>query len=92
MGKPKTKNRVGNKKTKTMKKVLLSSIVVLALLSTSCKKDQQCNCTFSDPILEALYPTITIKDTKKKAKDACEALQTTYTAGVGTGTVTCEIE
>jgi hypothetical protein len=59
-----------------MKKVLLSAFVVAGLLATSCKKDRTCTCKYSDGTLVA--PAVTIKDTKKKAKDACNALQSTY--------------
>jgi hypothetical protein len=77
-----------------MKKLLLSSLVVLALMATSCKKERTCVCKTSGSTIVADGSTDykLAKASKKDAKDACEILQTTYTAALqGGGTVTCEI-
>ena len=50
-----------------MKKLILGLIVIAAL--ASCKKERICTCTAGiGPSIEFKY-----NDTKKKAKDACEA-------------------
>jgi hypothetical protein len=74
-----------------MKKLLLSSIVVVALLSTSCKKDRTCTCTTSGSGLNATS-SYTIKETKKKAKDACEAYQTSSSVSGLSITTTCTLD
>ncbi len=54
--------------------ILLAGVAMLAL--ASCKKDYTCECT--DVPLLGTVP-IEIKDAKKsEAKDACDALQATY--------------
>ncbi|OFX69553.1 MAG: hypothetical protein A2X12_01420 [Bacteroidetes bacterium GWE2_29_8] len=62
-----------------MKKFLSLSIVALfAIGFVACKKDHTCACTYtydsSYTGVEASTYEFTIKDTKKKATDACEAL------------------
>ena len=74
-----------------MKKLLLSSIVVVALLSTSCKKDRTCTCTTTGDGVSATA-SATIKDTKKKAKEACEKGNETYTLLTSTYTTTCTLD
>lgn len=59
-----------------MKKITLLAAVVVAFTFASCKKDYTCECTFSGNGLSGTAST-TIKDTKKKAKDACEKDNTT---------------
>ncbi|HTA61487.1 MAG TPA: hypothetical protein VK835_03490 [Bacteroidia bacterium] len=51
-----------------MKKVILS-LVVVAALSTSCKKDYTCTCTATG----GYSVSATIHDTKSKATTACTA-------------------
>jgi hypothetical protein len=55
-----------------MKKITLLAAVVVAFTFASCKKDYTCECTFSGNGFSGSVST-TIKDTKKKAKDACTA-------------------
>lgn len=69
-----------------MKKVLLIAAVA-GLAMVSCKKDYTCECTYSGGGVSGTTTT-TIKDTKKKATDACEKLS--VSAG-GTST-TCKIK
>lgn len=71
-----------------MKKLLLSSVVVLALMATSCKKDRTCTCTVAGNGLSTSAST-TIKDTKKKAEEACEKGTTAAVAGF---TTTCVLD
>ena len=60
--------------------------VVVASTFASCKKDYTCECTYGG----AVIGTIKYKDTKKKAKDACEASNSTYNS-YGSG-VSCSIK
>jgi len=58
-----------------MKRITSLAIVSLFVAASfvSCKKDYTCNCTvLGQPI------SVTIKDTKSKAKTSCTSLQTTY--------------
>jgi hypothetical protein len=72
-----------------MKKLLLSiaACALVATTMTSCKKEYTCDCTLTDggTTLTASY---TLKNTKKKAEDACTAYQTT----VGTATYKCTLK
>lgn len=54
-----------------MKKVLLIAAVA-GLSMVSCKKEYTCECTVTTAGISVSAST-TIKDTKKKATDACEA-------------------
>ena len=69
-----------------MKKVILS-LVVVAALATSCKKDYNCVCTVTSGGARVSATTV-IHDTKSKAKTACTADQTT----VGGVTSSCAIQ
>ncbi|HTN18604.1 MAG TPA: hypothetical protein VL092_13020 [Chitinophagaceae bacterium] len=71
-----------------MKKLVLA-VAALGLISlTSCKKDYTCECTVS-----GLGSTsTTIKDTKKKAKDACEKMSSSVSMGGTTITSSCAIK
>ena len=69
-----------------MKKVLLIAAVA-GLSFASCKKDYTCECTISGNGVSG-STTATIKDTKKKAKDACEKGSSEV---MGT-TTTCKIK
>ena len=63
-----------------------------ALALASCKKEFTCTCTATADIMGVVTTSsasTTIKDTKKKAKDACDEGDQAETAGV---TVDCEIE
>jgi len=66
-----------------MKKVLLIAAVA-GLAMVSCKKDYTCECTYSGSGISGTT-SATIKDTKKKAKDACEK-------GTIAGSVECKIK
>jgi hypothetical protein len=77
------------KKSNQMKKLVLS-IAALALVAstmTSCKKEYTCECTATVLGFTATAST-TIKDTKKKAKETCEAGNSS-TAGA---TASCKIK
>ena len=69
-----------------MKKVLFVATVLFAFCCTSCKKNYTCVCKSGTTTVA----TGTIKDTKKKATDACTADNATY-ASMGSN-VTCAIQ
>lgn len=70
-----------------MKKITLLAVAVIASFTfASCKKDYTCECTYNG----AVIGTIKYKDTKKKAKDACTASNSTYNS-YGSG-VSCAIK
>ena len=69
-----------------MKKVTLLAVVIIAASFASCKKDYTCECTQNGVVIG----TIKYKDTKKKAKDACSASNSTY-ASYGAN-VSCSIK
>ena len=64
-----------------MKKITLLAAVVIAASFASCKKNYTCSCTWNDDGTSA--GSYTYNNTKKKAKDACEANNT--------GIITCKI-
>jgi hypothetical protein len=72
-----------------MKKLLLSvaAFALVATTMTSCKKDYTCECTVSGTGVSGTVSG-TINDTKKNAKDKCEADNGTI-AGV---TTSCKIK
>lgn len=71
-----------------MKKfIAILAIVAFAGSMTSCKKDYTCTCTATVLGFTSTSKT-TIKNTKKKAEEACTANQTT-TAGV---TYSCKLD
>jgi phage-related protein len=71
---------------KQMKKLVLA-VAALGLVSlTSCKKEYTCECSYNGTVIGSAK----IKDTKKKAKDACTGLNTSY-AAFGSG-VNCAIK
>lgn len=60
-----------------MKKLLVLAIVLGGAMSfTACKKDYTCECTYDDGNGTTGTASYTIKDTKKKAEDACNAYET----------------
>ena len=70
---------------------LLSGLAfILALGVTSCKKDYNCVCTVTDTSTGAVVSTttVTVKDTKSKAKTACNGM----TVSVPGETETCAIQ
>jgi hypothetical protein len=69
-----------------MKKVLLLAIVATSFGMTSCKKDYTCECKDGSTVLG----TVTIKETKSKAKTACEGNNATY-AAIASG-VSCNLK
>ena len=73
-----------------MKKLLVAFTVVAAVALTSCKKEYTCECTVEDTSMpgSTITASVTIKDTKKKATDACEKDNST----VGTIKTTCKIK
>ena len=70
-----------------MKKVILS-LVVVAALSTACKKNYTCKCTITDGTTTTTS-TSTIDNTKSKATTACNGASATV---AGTETTTCSIQ
>lgn len=67
-----------------MKKIILvAAVATFGLGLGSCKKDYTCTCTFSGGGLSGSAST-TINATKKDAKEACEADNSTY--------ATCKID
>jgi hypothetical protein len=58
-----------------MKKIILS-LVVVAALSTSCKKDYTCVCKSNGTVVA----TTTINGTKSTASNSCQANGTAYNA------------
>lgn len=77
-----------------MKKILITlSIVSIAFVFGSCKKEYTCACTVSmDGFGITGNTSTTIKDTKKNAKDRCEAGSRTTTANGITVTTTCALK
>ena len=73
-----------------MKKLMLLGAAVAMLSVTACKKDYTCECTTADSsgTFADITSSTTIKETKKKATDACEGL----TSSVGTLTTSCKIK
>ena len=69
-----------------MKKVLLLGAFAIIGLA-SCKKDYTCECTSEANGISATAST-TIKDTKKKAKEACES----KSVSTGSSTSSCKIK
>jgi len=71
-----------------MKKSIFVFAGVAMLALASCKKDYTCECTVTANGISIPY-TAEFKDAKKKdAKEACDALQTTYSAGGATASCT----
>ncbi|HSH65234.1 MAG TPA: hypothetical protein VLB84_05410 [Bacteroidia bacterium] len=68
-----------------MKKSIVLVAVIAAFSFASCKKDYTCVCKYA-----GLESSSTIKNTKKKAKDACSALEDNY-KNYGAD-VSCEIK
>lgn len=76
-----------------MKKTFLFLIVVMALATTSCKKDHVCSCTdtSTEPGYVASTYDVTIKEARKgDAKNAC--VKTTSTFGGYTYTSDCKLK
>ena len=67
-----------------MKKSIFVVAVLAAFTFASCKKDHVCVCKVNG----TEYKRLTIKDTKKKAKETCE----TNNQVVLGNSVTCELE
>lgn len=63
--------------------------------SSSCTQEYTCQCTIKYTGIPNLPDTLIneypIKDTKKKAKSACEAKSATFTTGSVTTTETCKL-
>ncbi len=73
-----------------MKKVL--AVAVFAAFGLmSCKKDYTCECT-TDFGGVSSTTSLTINNTKKKAKDACDGLESSASVGGTTSSTTCVIK
>ncbi len=76
-----------------MKKCLLfAGALALVFAFSSCKKDYTCECTSVVVGLSTASVETTIRDTKNKAKDACEDMSNSLTVGGITTTTTCKIK
>jgi len=75
-----------------MKKVTLLVAGIALFAMASCKKDYTCECTSNTNGVEADAASITIKETKKKAKVACEATSGSATVGSTTIKTTCKLK
>lgn len=69
-----------------MKKLFFVSAVLCAFCFASCKKEYTCTCSTTSGGV-TISASTTIKDTKKKAKEACEA----GSSSVGGVVTTCTI-
>jgi hypothetical protein len=72
-----------------MKNLFILTVFTLIAL-TSCKKDYTCNCSIVSDGVTISSSSTTIKDTKSKAKEACDAgdiTETDFIFGVN-----CEIK
>lgn len=54
--------------------MILGVAFLAAVLLSSCKKEYTCECTYTAGGT-SMTTSATIKDTKKKAEDACKALE-----------------
>lgn len=69
--------------------ILASGLSVLAL--ASCKKDHSCECVIGNSGSQTSTQVITIEDASKSdARDACNALELTYT--IGGATADCNLK
>jgi len=73
-----------------MKKALMIAAFA-GLTMVSCKKEYTCECTATTAGVSATAST-TIKDTKSKATEACEAGNTSTTVLGITSSTTCKIK
>ena len=71
-----------------MKKIILS-LIVIATLSTSCRKAHTCTCTTLQPGIDAFTTAVTIDNTNSKATTTCNSWAMTV---AGTATTTCQIQ
>ncbi len=68
----------------------IAAVAALAMMFASCKKDYTCTCTITTPGATAETIALPVlKTTKSKAKDVCNAAQTTYTTAGSTAS--CKI-
>jgi len=80
-----------------MKKVILVAAVgVLALVSSSCKKDRTCSCvvTVESTLGNASFTqdTIFVDMKKSEAEDKCTGLDASYSSGGESITSVCELK
>jgi hypothetical protein len=62
-----------------MKKITTLALVVIAISLASCKKNRTCTCVTTGAGVTSTTTNTTIKDTKKKATEACENGNTSTT-------------
>lgn len=72
-----------------MKKVSFS-LIIIATLSTACKKNYNCNCVATLSGGQTTNVTTVINNTKSKAQKSCTDLQTS--SNVGNETISCTIK
>lgn len=76
-----------------MKKLLVTlSIISIAFIFGSCKKEYTCECTTTMTGFGTTTSSTTIKDTKNNAKDACEGGSSTTTVNGVSASVTCKLK
>lgn len=65
------------------------AVIMLSMMSASCKKDYNCTCTVTDPGSDPETITFSIpKTTKTKATNKCKEAETTLSIG---STAACKI-
>lgn len=79
-----------------MKKIMLLAGVLLAIGTTSCKKDYKCECsktyTTGNGSSTKDYSAYTYKDTRKRAEDRCNANTKSGSDLGGNYSVNCQIQ
>ena len=73
-----------------MKKTLFIILTIASL--ASCKKERTCTCTTTVNGIGATTASTTIKDTRSKAKEACEKQNATSSSMGFTTTVACSLQ
>jgi len=74
-----------------MKKITLLTVVLAAMSFASCKKDYTCECTTTAAGITSTA-SVTINDTKKNAKSACDAKASSASVGGVSASTTCAIK
>lgn len=78
-----------------MHKYTLVVIALLAIFTSSCKKDFNCNCSVSSN-LKGVMPSTSTNNigtmTKKEAANVCEKMSAVVRSGSVATSVTCKIE
>lgn len=78
-----------------MKKIFITTVALVAVMLTSCKKDFTCTCTTTSPGSPSSTEKITVKEVNKKQAEAkCNSGDQTFTVmGFGISqTRSCKID